>query len=415
MKLAIVRESAPGETRVAATPETVRELVKLGLEVAVQAGAGRAAGFDDTQYEQAGAAIAADAAVALRGSAIVLRVAPPADLSEADLLDENSVLAGMLAPAANDQFIQQLTQRRVTAFSLERMPRITRAQPMGVLSSMSTVAGYKAVLLAANELGKMLPMMMTAAGTLRPATALVIGAGVAGLQAIATARKLGAIVTGVDVRPAAQEQVKSLGARFVPMQVEHETQTAGGYAADLGEDFYKQEQDILAPHVKGSDIVITTALIPNRPAPKLITAQMVESMKLGSVIVDLAASAGGNCSLTAPDERIDHHGKIVLGPTNLPAAVPQHASVMFARNMLSFVKELLSDGQLNIDTDNPIIGQTLLTRDGQAFIDSHCRQGRRAARQQQGQGKKGKQEVAAAPHCAPPLPRVTTTRRPEVK
>jgi NAD(P) transhydrogenase subunit alpha len=241
---------------------------------------------------------------------------------------------------------------------------------MDVLSSMSTVAGYKAVLLAANELGKMLPMMMTAAGTLRPATALVIGAGVAGLQAIATARKLGAIVTGVDVRPAAQEQVKSLGARFVPMQVEHETQTAGGYAADLGEDFYKQEQDILAPHVKGSDIVITTALIPNRPAPKLITAQMVESMKLGSVIVDLAASAGGNCSLTAPDERIDHHGKIVLGPTNLPAAVPQHASVMFARNMLSFVKELLSDGQLNIDTDNPIIGQTLLTRDGQAFIDS---------------------------------------------
>lgn len=369
MKLAIVRESASGETRVAATPETVRDLVKLGLEVAVQASAGSRAGFDDQQYSQAGATIAPDAASALAGAHIVLRVAPPGELDELHMLDEDCVLAGMLAPQANRPFVERLAQRRVTAFTLERMPRITRAQPMDVLSSMSTIAGYKAVLVAANELGKMMPMMMTAAGTLRPASALVIGAGVAGLQAIATARKLGAVVTGVDVRPAAQEQVKSLGARFVPMEVQHEAQTAGGYAADLGEDFYRQEQEILAPHVKGADIVIATALIPNRPAPKLITAQMVESMKHGSVIVDLAAVAGGNCSLTKPDQRVDHEGRIVLGPTNLPATVPGHASTMFARNMLAFVRELVADGQVRLDMENPIIGETLLTRDGQSFID----------------------------------------------
>jgi NAD(P) transhydrogenase subunit alpha len=363
MKVVILREQAAGETRVAATPETAGQLAAMGLEVVVEAGAGSAAGFDDDAYSAAKASIAPSAAEALDGAQIVAAVNAPSE-DRISQLPQGCLLIAPLFPDRNRGLLELLANRSISAMSLDRLPRITRAQSMDVLSSMSTIAGYKAALLAADKLDRLMPMMVTAAGTLRPAKALVIGAGVAGLQAIATARKLGAIVTGVDVRPAAQEQVKSLGARFVAMEVEHETEAAGGYAADLGEDFYKQEQDILAPHVKGSDIVITTALIPNRPAPKLITAEMVESMKHGSVIIDLAVPAGGNCSLTKADQEVQHAGVWVLGPINLPAAVPNHASLMFSRNVSAFIKELLREGELHLDMDNPIISQTLVVHEG---------------------------------------------------
>lgn len=369
MKIAIPKEIAPGETRVAAVPETVKRFKQAGLDVLVQAGAGAGAMIDDEEYAAAAAEIVPDAAELYGQADVVLKVnAPltdsPTPAGEIGLLRSGTILIAPLAPARNGELIRGLAEAGVTSFALNLLPRITRAQSMDVLSSMATLAGYKAVLLAADELAKILPMMMTAAGTIRPAAALVIGAGVAGLQAIATAKRLGAIVTGVDVRPAVKEQVESLAAKFVSLEVHHEAQTAGGYAADLGEEFYRQEQEILAPHVKAADLVVTTALIPNRRAPLLITEPMVQQMRRGSVIVDLAAGAGGNCTLTKPDERVEHGGVIVLGPTNLPASLPVPASLMFARNVAAFLKELIAEGQARIDTDNEVLRETLVTRQG---------------------------------------------------
>ena len=383
MKLGIPKEITPGETRTAAVPETIKKLAATGLEVAVEAGAGQASFIADAEFEAAGAAIAADAEALYGQAEIVLKVlAPttdpppatrkrgkqaeaPAGRAEIEMLASGSILIAMLAPLSNPQLAQRLAEANITSFALDAMPRTTRAQSMDVLSSMATIAGYKAVLRAADELAKMMPMMMTAAGTIRPASALIIGAGVAGLQAIATAKRLGAVVTAVDVRPAVREQIESLGAKFVAMEVEHQAETAGGYAADLGEAFYKQEQDILAPHVKQADIVISTAMIPGRPAPVLITESMVDQMKPGSAIVDLAVATGGNCTLTKPDQRVERNGVAVLGPTNLPADLPIHASMMFARNAAEFVKELVAgEGQVDIDLENEIIRGTLITHEG---------------------------------------------------
>ena len=363
MQAGVPRETAAGETRVGAVPETVRRLRSLGLAVAVEAGAGREAFLDDSLYEQAGATIAADAVELYGRSELILKVAPPSPPEEA-LLGPGKVLVSLLDPSANAALMERLAAAGVTSFAMDAVPRITRAQPMDALSSMATLAGYKAALLAAGTLGKIAPMMMTAAGTIRPATMLVIGAGVAGLTAVATARRLGAVVWAVDTRPVVAEQVESLGARFVSLEVAHEAQDAGGYAADLGEAFYAGEQEVLAPHVAAADMVVTTALIPGRGAPVLITEAMVRSMQPGSVIVDLAAAAGGNCTLTRPDERVEAHGVTIFGPTNLPAELPVHASQMYARNVAAFVGELAPEGAVRIDPDNEILSAMLVTHEG---------------------------------------------------
>ncbi len=371
MRIAIPTEIAQGETRVAAVPETVRRFVVGGAEVGVQSGAGERALFADPAYAAAGASVVSDPRELLGQSDLVLKVRPPEqnpDLSvhEVDLMREGAILICILRPAGSVDLVRRLAAANVTAFALDALPRIARAQSMDVLSSMSSIAGYKAVLMAADAMGKMIPMMMTAAGTIRPANFLIIGAGVAGLQAIATARRLGASVKAIDVRPAVKEQVESLGAKFVPMEVEHETtESAGGYAADLGEEFYRNEQEIIAPHLTNCDAVITTALIPDRRAPILITGEMVAAMASGAVIVDLAAEAGGNCSLTRPGEAVEQDGVTILAPLNVPALMPVHSSLMFARNAAAFVNELIADGQVNIDMDNPILRETLITRDGQ--------------------------------------------------
>jgi NAD(P) transhydrogenase subunit alpha len=363
MKAGILTETHPGETRVAAVPETVGKLTSLGLETIVQAGAGAGAHVRDDDYRKAGAEVTSDAADVIEQAGLLLKVRPPSE-DQAGRLGAEKVLVGLLDPAGDPDRIVRLAETGVTAFAMERIPRITRAQSMDALSSMSTLAGYKAVIVAADRLGRIAPMLMTAAGTLKPARALVIGAGVAGLQAIATARRLGAIVKGVDTRPAAGEQVESLGARFVPLEVTHEAETAGGYAADLGEDFYRQEQELLAEHVAEADVIICTALIPGRPAPVLITEAMVETMKPGSVIVDLAAVAGGNCALTRADEEASANGVTVLGPTNLPATLPVHASQMYARNVAAFLGEFIREGRVEIDLSNEVVSATLVAHKG---------------------------------------------------
>ncbi len=371
MKVGIPKEIAEGERRVALVPETVKRLAGKDIEVAVEAGAGEGAHIPDSEYEAAGATIVADAADVFGGVDAVVKVnAPTLDDSagrcEFDLLKKDSVLVALLYPRTEADLVRRLAEAGVTSFSLDLMPRITRAQSMDVLSSMSTVAGYRAVLIAAGALPEMMPMLMTAAGTIRPAKALIIGAGVAGLQAIATARRLGAVVKAVDVRPAVQEQIESLGARFVSMEVKaEETETAGGYAKDLGEEVYKKQREILAPHVEESNLIITTALVPGREAPQLISEEMVQSMKPGSVIVDLAAPAGGNCALTKPGGRVVEHGVTILGPLNLPSEMAVDASQMFSRNVAAYLGELVKDGELTIDMENEVISGTLVTRDGE--------------------------------------------------
>ena len=367
MKAGIPKETTPGETRVAVIPETVKRLKQTGLDVLVETGAGQASHIPDAQYEQAGAQIVSSADEVYAQADLVLKVARPSD-AEVAHLRQGQVLVALLAPAFNAELVAKLRDRQVTSFSLDAVPRITRAQSMDVLSSMSTIAGYKAVLMAADHMAKMCPMLTTAAGTLRPAQALIIGAGVAGLQAIATAKRIGCVTTAIDVRPAVKEQVESLGAKFIAMEVAHGSEDAGGYATDLGESFYKGEQDIIAPHSKNADIIISTALIPGRKAPTLITREMAEQMKPGSVIVDLAAIAGGNCSLTRPDETVVHNGVTVLGPTNLPAEVPIHASQMFSRNVGTFLGEFVTkEGQLNLDMSNEVVAGSIITHEGKVL------------------------------------------------
>src|SRR4051812_32860014 len=356
MRIGVPKETAPGERRVALVPEVVGKLVTAGFEVLVQRSAGEAASFPDAAYEEAGARLVdhwADADA-------VVKLQKPSD-EEAGRLREGQLLIGFLQPLTDPEGIERLAQRGVIAFAMESIPRITRAQPMDALSSQATVSGYKATLLAAERLPKFFPMLMTAAGTVAPAKVLVLGAGVAGLQAVATARRLGAVVTGFDVRPVVREQIESLGASWLDLGVVGE-ETAGGYAAELTEEQQRQQQEELEGRLPEFDVVITTALIPGRPAPKLIPASAVAAMRPGSVVVDLAAEAGGNCDLTEPGEEVVREGVTIVGLTNLPSTMPFHASQLYARNVFALLHHLAPEGALALDWDDEITAGACVTR-----------------------------------------------------
>ena len=368
----IAKETREDERRVALTPAVVPALVKAGLAVLVEAGAGTEAGFPDTAYRDRGAEVVAGRTEVFERADLLVQVRtlgvnPVAGRADLDLLRPGQVVVGLASPLDSVEAAQELAARGVTLFALELMPRSTRAQAMDVLSSQATVAGYKAVLVAAGSLPKLFPMMTTAAGTLAPARVLVIGAGVAGLQAIATARRLGGVVEAYDVRQAAAEEVESLGARFVELPLQPgDAEDASGYAKALGEAFYRRQQELLGEVVAKNDVVICTALLQGKPAPMLVTADAVHAMAPGSVVIDLAAEKGGNCALTVADATIvTEGGVIVMGPTNLAATVPLHASQMFAKNASAFVLHLVHDGELVVDPEDPIATQTLVCRDGE--------------------------------------------------
>ena len=362
MRIGVPAESRPHERRVALVPDGVAKLKKAGCDVVVQRGAGANAYLPDADFEAAGAPIGGSAAEALAAD-LVLKVQRPT-LEEIGQLREGGALVSFLAPAASADLLEALVRRRVTAFAMELVPRTTKAQSMDALSSQATIAGYKAILAGADAMGRILPMLTTAAGTLAPAKVFVIGAGVAGLQAIATARRLGAIVSAFDVRTAVKEQVQSLGASFVEVPaVEGEGQ--GGYAKELAEEQQRRVMDAVGGHAKGQDLVVTTAQIPGRPAPRLITADAVRAMKPGSVIVDLAGESGGNCELTRFGETVTVGGVTILAPVNLPATVPMHASQMYGRNVLTFVTYLLKDGALQVDLADPITGPMCVAHAGE--------------------------------------------------
>jgi NAD(P) transhydrogenase subunit alpha len=370
MRVAVLRETYQGERRVALAPVVVPLLTRLGVEVVVEAGAGSAAGFSDSAYQHAGCTIVSQRGDAASADCLVqvrtLGANPEEGKADLPLLRSGQVVIGLCDPLSNPQAAQELANRGVTVFALELMPRITRAQSMDVLSSMATVAGYRAVLLAAIALPKMFPLLTTAAGTLTPAKVFVIGAGVAGLQAIATARRLGAVVSAYDVRSAVKEQIQSLGAKFVEMPLEAgAAEGKGGYAKEMDEEFYRRQRELLARVVAESDVVITTAAIPGKQAPILVTADAARRMQPGSVIVDLAAERGGNCELTKPGETIESHGVTILGPTNLPSEVPYHASQMFAKNVATFLQHLVKDGKFAIDTSDQITRDTMITQGGE--------------------------------------------------
>jgi NAD(P) transhydrogenase subunit alpha len=362
MRIAALKEVIPGEARVALVPESVGRLVKAGHEVVIETGAGVASSVPDALYESAGARIAASAAQAAEGAALVTKVQRPS-AAEIASLPSGSALLCFLAPATAAETLQLLNARNITAFSLELVPRITRAQSMDALSSQSTVAGYKAALIGANAMGKFLPMLTTAAGSVPPAKTFVIGAGVAGLMAIATARRLGSLVSAFDVRPATREQVMSLGATFIALEAVA-AEAAGGYARQATTDELAQIQALLAAHVRDQDLVITTAQIPGKPAPRLLTRAMVEGMKPGAVIIDLAAESGGNCELTRAGERVEHNGVHIYGLVNVPAMLPTHASQMLSRNVLTFVQHIAKDGAMNIDLADEITGAMAMTHAG---------------------------------------------------
>ncbi len=367
MKIGVPKEAQPDERRVALVPDNVARLVGTGLEVLVEAGAGDTALFPDSAYQEAGAKIVSDAATLYKESDVVVKVGPPVDrdgVKEVDLLHEGSVLIGLLNPLGDPALAQLLASRNVTSFSMELVPRITRAQSMDALSSQANLSGYKAVILAANALPKFFPMLMTAAGVIPPAKVLVIGAGVAGLQAIATARRLGAVVEAFDIRPAAKEEVQSLGAKFVEVALEEETAAEGGYAKEVSEEAKRREQEVLNEHIAASNVVITTALVPGRRAPVLVTTEAVNGMSPGSVIVDLAAEQGGNCELTEAGKDVVHNGVQIIGPINLPSSVAVHASQLYSRNIYSLLQLLIKDGVLNLDFEDSIINATCLTHEG---------------------------------------------------
>lgn len=363
MKISVLKETAEGERRVALTPDVVSRLIKRSsAEVTVQAAAGTSAGFPDAEYLSAGAQVVEDLTLLWEADA-VLGVVKPSQVPTS-----NALLLGLLSPLEDPQGMAHLANTGVTAFSFELVPRTAKAQSMDALSSQATVAGYEAALLAASSLGKFFPMLTTAAGTVAPARVLVLGAGVAGLQAIATSRRLGAIVSGYDVRAAAAEQVESLGAMFIELDVEQQDSTAsGGYAKELTEDAQARLAEQLGEHVSRSDAVITTAAIPGRAAPRLITTQMVEAMHAGSVIVDLAAATGGNCELTRPDEVVEHNGVFVHGPTKLVSNLAAHASQMYARNVTALLDHLFPEGSLNLDFTDEIIAGSCVTHGGRIF------------------------------------------------
>ncbi len=379
MRIGIPKETFPGEHRVALIPAAAAPLVKAGHEVVVEAGAGTAAGFPDKEYGGKGVTIVPSRAEVFGGSDVVLQVRaggsnPEAGQADLALMKPGQAIIAFLEPLTAKAATESLAARGVNAFSMELMPRITRAQSMDALSSMATIAGYKAVLIAAMELPRMFPMMMTAAGTVAPAHVFVVGAGVAGLQAIASARKLGAKVEAYDVRPAVKEQIQSLGAKFVELPLETvDAEDKGGYAKEADESFYRRQREMMAKVVAGSDVVITTAAIPGKKSPVLVTADMVRAMAPGSVIVDLAAERGGNCELTRADERVEDHGVTILGPTNLATTVPYHASQMYSKNITTFLAHLIKDGAIQTGADDEIVRETLVTSGGK-IVNARVRQ-----------------------------------------
>ena len=361
MRVAVMRESAPSEQRVGMVPESVGRLSKAGLEIAIASNAGHRAGFLDEAYTAAGATIVASDTAALEGASVVVKVRKPTP-EEVAMMPRGATLVSLLQPGASADLYAHLASRQLTAFALELVPRISRAQSMDVLSSQATVAGYKAVLVGATRLMKFLPMLTTAAGSIAPARVFILGAGVAGMQAIATARRLGAMVSAFDIRPASREQVQSLGATFVSAELAGaDAEDKGGYAKQLTDEQQRRAMDAVAAHIKDVDLIITTAQIPGRKAPLMITDDMLRSMRSGSVIIDLAAESGGNCSATRADETVEVNGVTVLGPTNLASTVPFHASQMYSRNLEAFLKHLVKDGALNLDFADPIIGPMCVT------------------------------------------------------
>ena len=374
MRIAIPREIAAGEQRVALTPDMVARLIKGGHNVRVQNSAGDAAGFTDEMYQSAGAVLVASATDLYREAHAVLKVHRPLSggggpSNDFDLLAAGSMLIAFLRPSSDPRLLEQLASKKITAFAMELVPRISRAQAMDALSSQANIAGYKAVLVAANALPKFFPMLMTAAGTIRPAIVLIIGAGVAGLQAIATARRLGAVVEAFDTRPAVGEQVRSLGAKFVSLELQsHDAEDAGGYAKALSDDHLQREQTLLAKHVANADVVITTAQIPGRPAPVLITGPMLATMRRGSVIVDLAAESGGNCAASQPGQTVKVDGVTVMAPLNLPSELAFHASQMYARNVTSLLELIAPKATPKIDMDDEIIRGACVTHEGRVLF-----------------------------------------------
>jgi NAD(P) transhydrogenase subunit alpha len=371
MIVGVPRESFPGERRVALVPPVVPNLQKAGLEVVVEAGAGAEAGYPDEDYRARGAKVLPTRPEVFRAADIVVQVLcygsnDRTGRADLPLLGRDQALIGFLRPFGSIGTIRDIAQQRVTSFAIELMPRTTRAQSMDALSSMATICGYKAVLLAADRLPRLFPMLTTAAGTITPARVLVIGAGVAGLQAIATARRLGAVTSAYDLRPAAKEQVQSLGGRFVELPLEaRDAEDARGYARAQDESFYRRQRELLGQVVAESDVVISAAVIPGKKSPVLVTRDMVASMAPGSVIVDLAAERGGNCELTRAEEVVVEHGVTIVGGINLASTVPYHASQMYARNLAAFLVHLVKDGRLRLDADDEIIRETLVTRDGE--------------------------------------------------
>lgn len=369
MRIAVAKEIEVCERRVALVPDIVARLIKQGLEIWVEAGAGERAFFNDAAYEAAGATIIADTNRLWSEADILLKVSPPRERedgrSEIDLLKEGSVLISFLNPLGNPVIAQKLAARKVTALSMEMIPRTTRAQSMDALSSQASIAGYKAVLIAAAALPKYFPMLTTAAGTIAPAKIFIMGAGVAGLQAIATARRLGAVVEAFDIRPAVKEEVQSLGAKFVEIKLDEETTAAGGYAKEISEASKKRTQEVVTEHIKNADVVITTAQVPGKKAPLLVTEDMVKQMKPGSVIVDIAAEQGGNCACTDPGRDIVAHGVTIIGPINLPSSLPVHASQLYAKNLTSLMQLLMKDKNVEINFADDIIDAACITHAGE--------------------------------------------------
>ncbi len=371
MIVGVPKEIYPGERRVALVPMVVPNLVKAGFEVVVQTGAGLAAGYPDSQYVEKGARIAPDRVSVFSSADIIVQVLAYGsnDLNgreDVPFLRRDQVLIGFLRPFGAKETVSEIASQGVTAFSVELMPRTTRAQSMDALSAMATISGYKAVIVAADSLPRLFPMMTTAAGTITPARVLVIGCGVAGLQAIATARRLGAVVSAYDVRPAAKEQVQSLGGRFVELPIEaKDAQDARGYATAQGEDFYRRQRELLGKVVGESDVVITAAVIPGKKSPVLVTADMVKGMAPGSVLLDLAAERGGNCELTQMGKVVVEHGVTIIGAINLASGVPYHASQMYAKNLTTFLLHLVKDGKLQLNMEDEITRETLVTRGGE--------------------------------------------------
>ncbi len=368
MHIGVPKETTPGERRVALVPESGKKLIQAGYTIAIEAGAGEAAGFPDDAYREVGVTIEPDGAALLRGSDLVLKVNAPGSRNgqgrETEWMREGAIYIGSLMPLRNLEAVRALAARRITAFSTDAIPRTTRAQSMDTLSSMANIAGYKGALLAATELNKYFPMLMTAAGTVPPAKVFVIGAGVAGLQAIATARRLGANVFATDVRPEVKEQIESVGAKYVGIELKESAAAGGGYAKELSEEDRQRQRELLAAQCAQSDAVITTALIGGVFAPRLISAAMVRSMKPGSVIVDLAAEGGGNCELARPGETVVESGVTILAPLNLPSTMPLHASLLFSRNLTAFIQAFTKDSAFTVDLSDDIQQGAVITHEG---------------------------------------------------